>query len=303
VVLLPVALIIAAAWPAASHAFVACSFSSGTVSVVMTAEDDGVELQRFGPQVAVVAGGGGEYDDGTGVLVACAGGTPTVNNTDQIVIEGAATATDQDLAVNLADGPLAPGATAEADGSSEIEIRANLPGGSSDARVEGTSGPDALHFGRTAAGARGGNLNATEASPDVDVEFSALDTLRVAGGEGPDSISAHGGPGLPLPLAARRFLADGGGGNDVLVGDTGRNLFFGDVGRDVLIGGPRRDFLEPASGRDVVIAKKGRDFVLALDGKRDRIRCGPGRDQAVLDRRDRQRGCDRAARLPNRRPR
>ena len=34
-------------------------------------------------------------------------------------------------------------------------------------------------------------------------------------------------------------------------------------------------------------------MVIALDGRADRVRCGPGRDRLVGDRRERARGCER----------
>ncbi|CAN5497150.1 hypothetical protein BH20ACT15_BH20ACT15_06190 [soil metagenome] len=36
----------------------------------------------------------------------------------------------------------------------------------------------------------------------------------------------------------------------------------------------------------------GRDFVKSRDGKRDVVRCGKGKDRAVVDRRDKVKGCE-----------
>jgi Ca2+-binding RTX toxin-like protein len=36
----------------------------------------------------------------------------------------------------------------------------------------------------------------------------------------------------------------------------------------------------------------GNDRISARDGERDRVRCGPGRDTAIVDRGDRVKGCE-----------
>lgn len=46
-------------------------------------------------------------------------------------------------------------------------------------------------------------------------------------------------------------------------------------------------------GRDCLLADAGHDKVWTADGARDLVRCGPGRDLAIVDRNDRTRGCER----------
>lgn len=75
-----------------------------------------------------------------------------------------------------------------------------------------------------------------------------------------------------------------GRGDDALTGDRRTNVLGGRRGPDRITGG---------GGRDRLLGGRGRDFLLAADGERDLVDCGPGRDRAVVDRRDRVRGCER----------
>jgi len=52
----------------------------------------------------------------------------------------------------------------------------------------------------------------------------------------------------------------------------------------VLSGGP---------GRDVLRGGPGRDLIRPKDGRRDVVKCGKGRDRAIVDRRDDVGGCER----------
>jgi Tol biopolymer transport system component len=80
----------------------------------------------------------------------------------------------------------------------------------------------------------------------------------------------------------------------------------GTAGRDVLRGGRRDDAIYGLAGNDRIYGKGGHDWlsggpgadlIAAQDGTFDEILCGPGRDQAVADRRDRvHRDCERVAR-------
>ena len=75
----------------------------------------------------------------------------------------------------------------------------------------------------------------------------------------------------------------GRGGRDRLRGRGGRDCLRGGAGADRLNGGPHADRLAGGAGRDRLNAR---------DGKRDRVRCGPGRDRARVDRRDNVVGCE-----------
>lgn len=100
---------------------------------------------------------------------------------------------------------------------------------------------------------------------------------RLEGTQGGDRITARGGNDRVKAL----------GGEDCVRGNGGRDRLKGNDGDDTLSGGPGSDRL---SGGD------GRDRLKARAGGRDVVNCGPGRDKAVVDARDRVRGCEKVRR-------
>jgi RTX calcium-binding nonapeptide repeat (4 copies) len=72
-------------------------------------------------------------------------------------------------------------------------------------------------------------------------------------------------------------------GDDCLSGGRGDDLLAGGDGDDRLVGGP---------GRDRLLGGPGADVISARDGKRDVVRCGPGRDRARVDPVDSVAGCE-----------
>lgn len=82
-----------------------------------------------------------------------------------------------------------------------------------------------------------------------------------------------------------------------IVGTARGDELCGRRGRDTLAGGDGNDRLRGGSGADVMMGGRGRDVVIAWDRFRDRVACGPGRDSAIVDRRDRvARDCERVSR-------
>ena len=134
------------------------------------------------------------------------------------------------------------------------------------------------------------------------------------GGSGDDRLSGQGG-GDFLCGQGGDDIVDGGTGNDSLFGDActspaaaaraagmraaaaaGDDTLLGGPGRDSLRGGGGADRLTGGGGVDTYDAGAGKDRVDAADGRRERVRCGPGRDTARIDRRDTVRGCERVRR-------
>ena len=109
---------------------------------------------------------------------------------------------------------------------------------------------------------------------------------RLRGTAGADRILGRGGADRLLGLAGADCLS-GGTGRDRLEGGRGDDTLEGGLGADLLIGGTGRDLLAGGAGADVIRAR---------DGVRDTVRCGPGRDTAVVDRRDVVTGCEVVAR-------
>jgi Ca2+-binding RTX toxin-like protein len=128
-------------------------------------------------------------------------------------------------------------------------------------------------------------------------------------GDGADTVDAGAGDDQ-VDLGDGSDLANGGEGNDVLSGGLGNDVLNGGDGNDNLIGGPGADVENGGAGNDVVegsagadtliggpgvdtiLGGPGKDTINARDGKRDLVRCGPGRDRATVDRFDRVRGCE-----------
>ena len=79
-----------------------------------------------------------------------------------------------------------------------------------------------------------------------------------------------------------------GGGDDRIVGSKGlakliSSSFDGQNGKDRITG---------TDGADELVGGPGRDVIRARDGVADRVDCGTGLDLAIVDRRDRVRGCN-----------
>ena len=274
-----------------------CSYS-GAPSNTLTVRSDGAlaEIARRGQRILVR-----EYLERPR---RCSGGVPTVLNTDtiEVLLEP-----DGFADLLLRGGRFAPGATAELEGDSEIEVE--FVGYDIFVTVNGTGLADQFEWGLGPDREAGLNLNPGRAGDqDVDVTVEGyLATLNAVGRGGNDSILPA--PGALLPnasvfstggsgddrLEAPRDgggLLEGGPGDDVLVGGRRGDALMGGGGRDQISGAGGNDRIEPGSGRDVIRAGAGHDHIEARDSTRDIVRCGPGRDFVKADSQDRLRGCE-----------
>jgi Ca2+-binding RTX toxin-like protein len=94
---------------------------------------------------------------------------------------------------------------------------------------------------------------------DVTIShFGTGDRLIINGLGGDDVIEASG------LAAGLQLTADGGEGDDVLIGGAGNDTLLGGPGDDVLIGGPGQDVLDGGPGGNVVIQLAGGN--LPVDG-------------------------------------
>jgi Ca2+-binding RTX toxin-like protein len=79
-------------------------------------------------------------------------------------------------------------------------------------------------------------------------------------------IQFHGWAGNDVFVVDPRIdamtFADGGAGNDVIVGGGGRNIELGGSGNDVLVGGAAGDFLIGGTGRDALVGGSGGDILV-----------------------------------------
>ncbi len=58
-------------------------------------------------------------------------------------------------------------------------------------------------------------------------------------------------------------------------------------------GGQGDDILAGGKGKDRLVAGPGDDTIRAQDGKADVVRCGAGKDIAVVDKKDQVSGCEK----------
>jgi len=95
-------------------------------------------------------------------------------------------------------------------------------------------------------------------------------------------------PGCPsgglLSGTDKKDGLDGKGGDDEIHGLGAPDTIEGGDGNDVIYGGPGRDQIKDGNGEDVLYGGAGNDFFILEsgpfeDGQRDKVYCGPGKDQ------------------------
>jgi Ca2+-binding RTX toxin-like protein len=137
-------------------------------------------------------------------------------------------------------------------GTAVTEINLNLAatGGAGDGAadtviVNGTAGDDVV---QVAGDATGVAVLGLAALVNITGSEAANDRLLVNAQAGDDVVEATG-----LSDGAIQLTADGGEGNDVLVGSAGSDTLLGGNGDDILIGGPGQDLLDGGAGDNVLI--------------------------------------------------
>jgi len=117
----------------------------------------------------------------------------------------------------------------------------------------------------------------------------------LVGTDGPDTLTGSGAGDVIFGRGGTDRIR-GGAGHDCLIGGAGNDTLRGESGDDRLTGGPGADTLLGGAGTNVYDAGPGRDFVNSVNGRIELVRCGPGHDRAIVDRRDRVSGCERVTR-------
>jgi Ca2+-binding RTX toxin-like protein len=108
--------------------------------------------------------------------------------------------------------------------------------------INGTQGNDVITVVNN-----NGVIKVSGLGADVIISgFEATDRLVINGLGGDDVIEASGLTGMQL-------TANGGAGDDVLIGSFGNDVLHGDAGDDVLIGDGGQDVLDGGSGNNIVI--------------------------------------------------
>jgi Ca2+-binding RTX toxin-like protein len=111
--------------------------------------------------------------------------------------------------------------------------------------VNGTNGDDIVQIFGDASGVTAMGL---AARVNIAGSDAAKDRLTVNTLAGNDTVTAAG-----LAAGAIQLTANGGDGDDVLVGSAGDDVLSGDAGDDVLLGGLGLDSLDGGPGNDILI--------------------------------------------------
>jgi Ca2+-binding RTX toxin-like protein len=119
--------------------------------------------------------------------------------------------------------------------------------------VQGTNDEDVSLVAGDASGVAALGLAARVNMTGTEV---ANDRLTVNALAGDDVVQASG-----LAAGAIGLIADGGAGNDVLVGSDGDDLLRGGPGDDVILGGLGTDVIDGGDGDDIEIQSLGADTV------------------------------------------
>jgi Ca2+-binding RTX toxin-like protein len=110
--------------------------------------------------------------------------------------------------------------------------------------VEGTNGDDVINIGNT-----GNEVSVTGLTAAVNIRAAEpADKLNINALGGFDAVLATG-----LEANVVTYTADGGAGNDLLIGSTGNDHLIGGDGDDFLVGRPGTDQLDGGAGHNVVI--------------------------------------------------
>jgi ELWxxDGT repeat protein len=148
---------------------------------------------------------------------------------------------------------------------------------------------------------RGGNDPKELTAVDRSLYFSAADgrhgrelwrtstvgcrhqPATIVGTEGDDALFGTSGGDV---IAALR-------GEDMATGLAGKDTICGGRGRDVVLGARGADTLAGGKGRDQIKGARAADDLHSADGTEDLVKCGRGRDTAVVDRKDLVRSCEK----------
>jgi Ca2+-binding RTX toxin-like protein len=111
--------------------------------------------------------------------------------------------------------------------------------------VEGRSTGDIVRVAGNAAG----DVSITGLAATVSITHAEpTDALTVDSLAGNDIVNA-----AQVQASAILFTADGGDGNDLLIGGAGNDTLLGGTGEDVLIGGRGTDLLDGGPGQDTLV--------------------------------------------------
>jgi Ca2+-binding RTX toxin-like protein len=132
-------------------------------------------------------------------------------------------------------------------GVNQVSVNLGAIGGGGDGAadtivIDGTNGDDVIQIVES-----NGQIVISGLGADVIItNADAFDRIVIKGLGGDDVIQASGLSGILL-------TANGGDGNDILIGSAGNDVLNGDAGDDVLLGQGGQDVLNGGSGSNVII--------------------------------------------------
>lgn len=157
-----------------------------------------------------------------------------------------------------------------------------LNGNGGDDTLNGRGGSDALNRGdgdeNRDAGAGSDVLNGGDGTDGVSYA-DARSSVRVS----LDGLPGDGAAGENDNVGRDVESITGGRFADALIGNSGPNVLQGGRGNDRLLGGGGEDTLDGGVGNDAIQVR---------DGAEDRVLCGPGKDGAIVDKRDVSSACE-----------
>jgi Ca2+-binding RTX toxin-like protein len=229
-----------------AFAIASCTFSGGTLSIVLSGGESIVFSRNPSGPILV---------NGANTTVApCSTRRATVTNTTAISVTGFTG--DQDVTIQMD----VTGADTSIGSWGTINWTINLPSGTGDSfTIDGSDlTTDDLDI---ALGESGIDLNNDD---NLDVSLAAVEDVFVDGGDGDDTIWGAGstatGAAFTVNLIATGGDGDeggdgkdtlqGGAGNDTLKGNAGNDTLKGAVGNDRLNGGPGDDICKGGTGAD-----------------------------------------------------
>jgi Ca2+-binding RTX toxin-like protein len=139
-------------------------------------------------------------------------------------------------------------------GTDVTEVNINLagtPGGSAGDNqpdtitINATNGDDVIQI---VGDANGVTILGLATTVNISGFEAANDRIIINGLAGDDVIEASG-----LAAGSIQLTANGGNGDDILIGGDGNDTLNGEAGDDVLLGGPGTDVLDGGPGNNVVI--------------------------------------------------
>jgi Ca2+-binding RTX toxin-like protein len=105
---------------------------------------------------------------------------------------------------------------------------------------------------------------------------------KMVGGDGPDTFLGAAGKDQIYGGGGNDKL-NGAGGNDKVLGEAGADRLYGGEGNDYIDGGSSGDRIYCGNGLDTALGQSGNDVIFAIDGVRDDVFGGSGTDIGYIN--------------------